>query len=84
MLLIVKSSKQSLVFDLPRGDGEVVSLWHLFLNGIVLLSLSFTLLVLIIDGAASTARVVPFAAAAATAMARLAFLCRIPQALQSD
>jgi hypothetical protein len=46
-------------------------------------TLLFTL-VLLVDDDASMAITVPFAAAAAAAIARLAFLCRIPQALQSD
>lgn len=87
-MLIAKSSKQSFFGGLPFDGGvELSLLYGLFLNGtveatLVLLSLCCTLLVLFIDGAA--ARVVPLAAAAAAAIARLAFLCRIPQALQSD
>lgn len=87
-MLIAKSSKQSFFGGLPFDGGvELSLLYGLFLNGTVeaplgLLSLCCALLVLFIDGAA--ARVVPLAAAAAAAMARLAFLCRIPQALQSD
>lgn len=76
--LTMKSSNWSCFF--VRGPATL----HFFLYWVVqLLSGDFSFgISLFIDGSEDT--IPPLAAAVAAAMARLAFLCRIPQALQRD